>query len=88
MSQDFEPNGPPSDAEPEGRIAELASLEQDISPNFLVAVRKKIYRRTAVAQAAAFSWNVPKIIFFELLELVGHFINPSAQTQRRKRGSR
>lgn len=53
-------------------IAALADLDQEVSPHFLGAVRKKIYRRTATGQIVAFSWTLPKVIFMEMIMLIGH----------------
>ncbi len=61
---------PQDDEEP---IAPLAELGQDVSPQFLEAVRKKIYRRTTANQVAAFSWNLPRVILMEMLMLTAHF---------------
>jgi len=62
---------PPDDDDP---IAPLAELGQDVSPQFLQAVRNKIYRRTAANQMVAFSWNLPKVILMEMLLLIAHFV--------------
>ena len=55
-------------------IDRLAELEQEVSPDFLRAVRKKIYRRTATGQVLAFSWNLPKVILLEMLTLIGGLV--------------
>jgi hypothetical protein len=73
MSQDDEPL---AEGEP---ITPLAELEQDVSPEFLSAVRKKIFRRTAANQMVAFSWNLPKVILLELIMLIGHLFSSSRQ---------
>ncbi len=59
--------------------APLAELGQDVSPQFLEAVRKKIYRRTAANQVAAFSWNLPKVILREMLMMIAHFFTGSKE---------
>lgn len=62
----------------EGRpIASLAELDQEVSPHFLSAVRKKIYRRTAANQMVSFSWNLPKVILMEMIMLIGHLLGSS-----------
>jgi hypothetical protein len=71
MNQDNEPIEEGQPIEP------LANLEQDVSPQFLGAVRKKIYRRTAANQVVAFSWNLPKVIFLEMILLIAHFFTSS-----------
>jgi len=67
---------PPEEDEP---IAPLAELGQDVSPQFLEAVRKKIYRRTTANQMVAFSWNLPKVVLMEMLMLIAHFFTGSKQ---------
>jgi hypothetical protein len=52
-------------------IERLAELDQDVSPDFLRAVRKKIYRRTATGQVVGFSWNLPRVILLEMISLIG-----------------
>jgi hypothetical protein len=73
MNQD---NEQPDPGQP---IAPLAELEQEVSPQFLAAIRKKIYRRTAANQVLAFSWNLPKVIVMELVLLVAHFLSGSGK---------
>jgi hypothetical protein len=68
MTQD---NETPETGEP---IAPLAELEQDVSPQFLSAVRNKIYRRTTANQMVGFSWNLPRVVFLELLMLIAHLV--------------
>jgi hypothetical protein len=51
-------------------IERLAELEQDVSPDFLRSVRKKIYRRTAASQVVGFSWNLPRVILLEMISLL------------------
>jgi len=58
-------------------IASLAELEQEVSPHFLGAIRKKIYRRTATNQMLSFSWNLPKVILMEMIMLIGHLLSSS-----------
>jgi hypothetical protein len=69
MSEDPETPADTAGQEPDEPIVALAELEQDISPTFLAVVRKKIYRRTAASQVASFSWNIPRMIFFELANI-------------------
>jgi hypothetical protein len=60
-------------------IASLADLEQEVSPQFLRTLRKKIYRRTATNQVVSFSWNLPKVILLEMIMLIGHFFSSSRE---------
>jgi hypothetical protein len=69
MSEDPGAPGDAAGQEPDQPIVALAELEQDISPAFLAVVRKKIHRRTTASQVVAFSWTVPKMIFFELANI-------------------
>jgi hypothetical protein len=56
-------------------LAELTELEQEVSPSFLGAIRRKIYRRTAISQVAVFSWNVPRVVFLEVLSFVTYLLS-------------
>ncbi len=76
MSQDNETVDP---GEP---IRPLVDLEQDVSPQFLVTVRKKIYRRTVANQVVAFSWNLPKVIIMELIMLIAHLVSGKNDRER------
>jgi hypothetical protein len=69
MSEDPELPEEGAEQEPDQPIVALADLEQNISPGFFSVVRKKIYRRTAASQVVSFSWNVPRMIFFELANI-------------------
>ena len=67
------PNGPPEpEQEAEQPIRVLRDLEQETSPDFAGKVRRKILRRTSTAQFAGFSWNLPKVILLELVNLLRH----------------
>jgi hypothetical protein len=64
-------------------IASLAELDQEVSPQFLGALRKKIYRRTATNQMVSFSWNLPKVILMEMIMLIGHLLSSSRKDKRK-----
>jgi hypothetical protein len=53
-------------------IRGLADLESPVSARFLSIFRSKIYRRTATAQLAHFSFSLPIAIFVEFLSIIGH----------------
>ena len=53
-------------------IAALADLESPVSPGFLRKIRRSIYRRTATAQLAHFSWTLPGAILLEFLSIIVH----------------
>ena len=57
------------------RIRPLADLGQDVSPEFLGIVRKKISRRTAANHMVSFSWNLPKVILLEMVMLISQFVS-------------
>jgi hypothetical protein len=55
----------------------LVNLEQEVSPQFLAGVRKKIYRRMAANQMIGFSWNLPKVVLMEMMSLIAHLFSRS-----------
>ena len=67
------------DVDPGPPIAPLAELDQDVSPQFLVTLRKKIYRRTTANQVVGFSWNLPKLVLMELVMLIAHLLKSPRQ---------
>ena len=67
----------PGAPEPERPIRALPLQERETSPDFLARVRRRIYRRSAASQFASYSWNLPKLILFELMSLLGHLFTIS-----------
>jgi hypothetical protein len=68
-------NNSPDDAgEP---VTALALIDPEASPGFWARVRKKIDRRVATAQVLSFSWNLPKVIFLEFLEIAFNIFSPA-----------
>jgi hypothetical protein len=55
-------------------IRALAELESSVSESFLRFIRRKIYRRTATAQLAHFSYSMPVAIFVEFLSIIVHLL--------------
>ena len=53
-------------------IPELAELESPVSQTFLQYFRRKIFRRTATAHFAQFSYAMPMAIFVEFLGIIVH----------------
>ena len=53
-------------------IAELAELETPVSESFFQRFRRRVYRRTATAQLANFSFSLPVAIFVEFLSIMMH----------------
>jgi hypothetical protein len=56
-------------------IVALIELQQDTSPSFVSVIRKKIQRRTTASQLLSFSWQLPKIVFFELGTMLVQILN-------------
>lgn len=76
MDEKTRPDDLPPDGEEEP-IAALALIELDASQGFWTRVRRKIDRRVATAQVLSFSWNLPKVIFIEMLEMAFTFFSPA-----------
>ena len=57
-------------------IAEIAELQQEVQPGFLVRLRRRIERRSLTSQFLGFSWHFPKLILIELLEIVFSLFTP------------
>jgi hypothetical protein len=75
---------PPDDGEG-SPIGQLSALEQDTSSNFVMSVRKRIYRRTAASQFAAFSWNAPIMILMEFWGILADlFMGLGGVTEKEK----
>lgn len=53
-------------------IAALADLESPVSESFLKYFRRKIFRRSATAQLAHFSYSMPFTIFLECMAIIVH----------------
>lgn len=73
------PNSQPGDNDDQQEdvpIAGLVDLEQDISPAFLTAVRKKINRRSTASLFAAFSWQLPKMVLGEFWNALVQLLQP------------
>ncbi len=69
-------NGPTPDEE-EQPIKELALMDLEASEQFWTRVHKKIDRRVASAQVLSFSWNLPKVIFIEFLQIAFNIFSPA-----------
>ena len=62
---------PPPDDEP---IKLLKEQERETSEHFIRGVRRKIERRQTASQLATFSWRVPRIVLFEMAEIMRHLV--------------
>lgn len=58
------------DVDPGPPVTLLARHQEDSSPELVRRVRRNIYRRMSAAQFASFSWNVPKLVLREFLEML------------------
>jgi len=63
------PGDPPRDDAGEA-IEALAALEGAPSARFWLTVRRKIERRMVTAHVADFSWELPKVVLIEFIQLV------------------
>lgn len=55
-------------------IDELREQEMETSPAFTAKVRRRIHRRAAAGQVAAYSWNLPKVALLEMARLLSHVV--------------
>ncbi len=69
-------SGPTPD-EGEQPVKELALMDLEASDGFWSRVHKKIDRRVATAQVVSFSWNLPKVIFIEFLQIAFNIFAPA-----------
>jgi len=65
---------PDDEGEP---ITALALIGLEASRGFWTRVRKKIDRRVATAQMLSFSWNLPKVVFLEFLQIAFNIFSPA-----------
>jgi hypothetical protein len=63
-----------SDLDPGPPIRALREQEHETSSDFIGRVRRRIYRRTAATQLASYSWDLPKVILFEMAEVFTHLL--------------
>jgi hypothetical protein len=68
MSEDFL-TGDDRPDESDQPIAALACLDQNPSPGFWLAIRRKIDRRLTTVHFATFSWQLPKLVLVEFMRL-------------------
>jgi hypothetical protein len=69
-----DPHGPPGDDT--GQPIRLL-LDQELVPSsrFMARVRGKIYRRAATSHLASYSWHLPKLIFVEIINVLGQLFS-------------
>jgi hypothetical protein len=62
------------DQDPGPPISILRDQEHESSSDFMQRIRRRIYRRTAASQIASYSWHLPKIVLFEMTEVLAHLL--------------
>jgi hypothetical protein len=71
----------PSDNNPnpndEIPVAALDDFEEDVSPDFVPRLRRRLHRRVFSGQVASFSYNVPAMLLREFLLLIFGFFTPA-----------
>jgi hypothetical protein len=67
---------PPPDEE-EQPVGDLALMNMEVPEGFWTRVHRKIDRRVATAQVMSFSWNLPKVIFIEFLQIAFNVFTPA-----------
>jgi hypothetical protein len=65
-------NGP---GDPEAPVNELRDMEQEVSPEFINKVRRKIHRRTTTNQFVSLSWHLPKVVLVEMAGVFKHILD-------------
>jgi hypothetical protein len=58
-------------------VAALALIDEEASGRFWTRLRNKIDRRVATAQVVSFSWNLPKLVLLEFLEIAFNIFSPA-----------
>jgi hypothetical protein len=75
---DEKPNSDNQSPNDEGEpVAALALIVLEASPGFWTRVRRKIDRRVTTAQVLSFSWNLPKVVFLEFLQMAFNVFSPA-----------
>jgi hypothetical protein len=64
----------PNQKEPEEPIDLLRDQERETKPDFLARVRNRIYRRTATAHIANYSWHTPKLVLVEMASMLSYIV--------------
>ncbi len=68
----------------DGPLRELRELAEPVRPGFLERVRRRIHRRTLMAQTVHLAWLAPAVVLLEYLELALRVISGSTQKDERK----
>jgi hypothetical protein len=62
----------PNDRERDESIRELRDHERETKPDFLDRIRNRIFRRTATAQIASYSWHAPRLVLVEMASMLNY----------------
>jgi hypothetical protein len=73
---------PGSEQETGEPVRVLRDQERDTAPDFLARVRNRIHRRSATAQLATYSWQVPKIVLIEMASMLSHVFTSFGRNRR------
>lgn len=63
-------------------VAALQDFEEDVSPEFVPRLRRRLHRRVFSGQVASFSYNVPAMLLREFLQLIFGLFLPASRDQR------
>jgi len=69
------PGDPNSSPDVDAPVNELREIEQEVSPEFINKVRRKIHRRTTTNQLVSLSWHLPKVVLLEMAGVLRHFLD-------------
>ena len=56
-------------------IVDLEELDYQVSPRFLQGVRNKVERRRVTGHFVVLSWDLPRVLVLEFLELLFQFVD-------------
>ena len=55
-------------------VAALEGFEEEVSPEFVPRLRRRLHRRIFTGQVAQFSFGVPGMVLLEILNLIFGFL--------------
>lgn len=74
--KDDEPLGSEENSDGGTPLPVFHALEEEPSPNFLLNLRRKIYRRSLSSQLASAAWDLPGRVLLEIWNLVLGLVVP------------
>jgi len=80
-------NPTPPNPDDESPVAALNDFEEDVSPEFVPRLRRRLHRRVFSGQVASFSYNVPAMILREFLQLIFGLFGPAPPSTKRSNDS-